>query len=305
VVEVRLSSTGLTSPLLACEEPQTVREKPEVRYFNTELKEKVAEIEAREGVNRVAVYFRDLENGLAIGVNQDEQFVPASLSKVPLMIACLKIAELDPGYLNKKIRFPGLTEEWMKTYHYPPAKTLEVGKEYTVSELLEYTIAYSDNAATWLLFNDVPQNVIDGVLYDLGLNCSIFECRMSAAAYGRFFRILYNASYLSDEMSEKALTLLSKCQFGAGIISGLPSGVTVAHKFGEIYKKSETAKPLQLHDCGIVYVMGNPYLLCVMTGGQRYEPLEKAIQDVSRFVYDKVSDKVSSSEKGFFQIANL
>ncbi|TAL18639.1 serine hydrolase [bacterium] len=307
VYEIRLSSAGLTGPLLECEESAKGEAKPEIRYFNTELRAKVAEIEAREGVKRVAVYFRDLENGLSIGVNQDEKFIPASLSKVPLLITCLKMAELDPKFFDRKVKFPGLPAAWMRECHYPPAKTLETGKEYTVAELLDYTISYSDNAATWLLYNTVTSTMVDNVLYDFGFNCDIYQCRMSPEAYGRFFRILYNASYLSDEMSEKALTLLAKCQFDKGIVAGLPKGVTVAHKFGEMYKQTEAGKPLQLHDCGIVYAKGNPYVLCVMTAGDRhYKELETAIQEISRFVYDKVSEKValSASETDSFRIAN-
>jgi beta-lactamase class A len=308
VHEIRLSSSGLTGPLLECEESSGAEAKPEIRYFNTELREKVAEIESRDGVVRVSVYFRDLETGLSIGVNQDEKFIPASLSKVPLLITCLKMAELDPGFFDRKVKFPGLPADWMREYHYPPARTLEVGKEYTVSELLDYTISYSDNASTWLLFNTVTSTMVDEVLYDFGFNCDIYQCRMSPDAYGRFFRILYNASYLSDEMSEKALTLLAKCDFKKGIVAGLPKGVTVAHKFGEMYRKAEPVKPLQLHDCGIVYLSGNPYVLCVMTGGNKhYEPLEKAIQDISKFVYEKISAKVALSESGTdpFRIAYL
>lgn len=308
VYEIRLSSAGLTGPLLECEESAKGEARPEIRYFNTELRAKVAEIEARQGVKRVAVYFRDLETGLSIGVNQDEKFIPASLSKVPLLITCLKMAELDPKFFDRRVKFPGLPADWMREYHYPPAKTLEIGKEYAVAELLDYTISYSDNAATWLLYNTVTSTMVDNVLYDFGFNCDIYQCRMSPEAYGRFFRILYNASYLSDEMSEKALTLLSKCDFKKGLVSGLPKGVTVAHKFGEMYKQTEAGKPLQLHDCGIVYARGNPYVLCVMTGGdQHYEPLEKAIQEISRFVYDKVSEKVTLSESktDTFKIANL
>ena len=56
---------------------------------------------------------------------------------------------------------------------------------------------------------------------------------ISAKNYSLFFRVLYNATYLSREMSEKALGLLSKTVFRDGLTAKLPSSVVVSHKFGE------------------------------------------------------------------------
>ncbi|MDO8560151.1 MAG: serine hydrolase [bacterium] len=56
---------------------------------------------------------------------------------------------------------------------------------------------------------------------------------MSVKDYASFFRILYNASYLNREQSERALGLMTKTRFRDGIIAGVPAGRPVAHKFGE------------------------------------------------------------------------
>jgi len=109
---------------------------------------------------------------------------------------------------------------------------------------------------------------------------------MSVKDYSSFFRILYNASYLSKEMSSKALKLLTQVNFNKGLVAGLPKGVKIAHKFGERGYALNDIK--QLHDCGIVYHPRKTYLICVMTKGNKIEDLEYIIQKISKFIYQTV-----------------
>jgi hypothetical protein len=112
---------------------------------------------------------------------------------------------------------------------------------------------------------------------------------ISVEDYAAFFRILFNASYLGHEASEKALALLARVEFTQGLRAGVPAEVEVAHKFGEFRLPAGEQQPFQLHDCGIVYASRSPYLLCVMTRGERVEPLPGVIAEVSRTVYESVS----------------
>ncbi|TLN12918.1 serine hydrolase [bacterium] len=286
--EIRLHTGGLTTPLLDCEVHQSDEVREKTAFFDLELEALIREIEIRPGVEKVGVFFRDLENGPIVGANMDEPFIPASLAKLPLLVACLKHSETDPKFLEKKVLFPGLPEKWLKSYHYPPGKTLQEGKEYTVAQMLEYAIEYSDNAAAFMLWETLPEADMDKVLSDVGLNWHQENSRASPAIFARFFRLLYNGSYLNSDNSEKALNLLSKCEFDKGLSQGIPLGVTIAHKFGEMSTRRGGTNKLQLHDCGIVYAEGAPYVLCVMTRGTQFNALEKAIGDISVFVYDRV-----------------
>jgi beta-lactamase class A len=115
---------------------------------------------------------------------------------------------------------------------------------------------------------------------------------MSVKDYAAFFRIIYNSSYLERNMSEKALSLLSSVDYKEGLIAGVPSNLVVSHKFGErqaIDKNGGTTN--QLHDCGIVYYPGHPYLLCVMTKGEKFEELSKIIAKISDIVYREIDSR--------------
>ena len=110
----------------------------------------------------------------------------------------------------------------------------------------------------------------DKVFTDLGITIPGVrgtEDYMSVSDYASFFRILYNASYLTKDDSQKALDLLTKVDFADGIRAGVPKGVPVANKFGE-----RSVNGLQqLHDCGIVYYNNHPYLLCIMSRGSDFK----------------------------------
>src|SRR5690606_549510 len=113
---------------------------------------------------------------------------------------------------------------------------------------------------------------------------------LSVKDYSAFFRILYNATYLSKEMSEKALSIMARSDFDIGITAGVPNNIHVSNKFGERGFVNHYEK--QFHDCGIVYYPGSPYLLCVMTKGSNFETQIKIIAEVSALVYKNVASRV-------------
>lgn len=173
---------------------------------------------------------------------------------------------------------------------FKPTVTMERGKAYTVDDLLYRAIVHSDNNAYFLLYGSIDQTVLHKVYTDLGLEVPKVRNRedyMSVIEYASFFRILYNASYLNKEFSEKALQYLSEVDFKQGLVGGLPSGTVVAHKFGEKVFGS-TAEIKQLHNCGIVYYPTRPYLLCVMSRGDSFEYLDDTIRQISRMIYQEI-----------------
>ncbi len=287
------------NPLLECESDET--QWTLLKPFQHKL-DKFAEERTRKKVSHIAIYYRDLNNGPWFGVNFMENFTPASLLKVPVMMAYYFQAEQDPSILTKTLRVDALnglnSQVWIK-----PSQQLKAGENYTVDELIRRMLVYSDNEATNLLCLNAGEEVLMQTYGDLGLN--IPEVRnpkdfMSVRQYAAFFRILYNASYLNKKMSEKALETLSQSEFKDGIVAGVPANIRVSHKFGErVFVESDSKGPeiTQLHDCGIVYYPGKPYLLCIMTRGPNVPELINVLQDVSKLVYREVDDQVSKNQK--------
>lgn len=277
----------LISPLLAYNTPESASLLP----LKKSVKVVVDDAISSKKATAVSVYYRDLNTSRWFGINQDETYAPASLFKVPLLITFLKDAEENPKLLSTKIT-NDLTQDENEKETIKALKSIESGKIYTVEELLQYMIEYSDNNATALLFKHLDQNTLHEVFTDLDLptpTSNEDSDFISVQNYSFLFRVLYNASYLSHSMSEKGLEMLSKIDFDDGLRKGMPDGTTIADKFGEYYLLQDgQIKEHQLHDCGIVYYPKHPYLLCVMTKGDSLNNLKKILQDISHVTYQSI-----------------
>jgi beta-lactamase class A len=275
---------------LRCE-PGLARQKKEYVALRNELLAFIEEEKKKNQVTHVSVYFRDLQNGPTMSIDSSENFAPASLLKVPLMITYYKKAENDPALLEKKLQIVGDVSSLPQNIK--PSNSVEFGKIYNRDELLHYLITQSDNTAWEALLNDLRQNYSEEdfvvTLSDLGIidPGAKGDQYITVQSYASIFRILYNSSYLSIPMSEKALEVLSQSAFIDGIVAGVPEGTKVAHKFGERKNGDEQ----QLHDCGIVYYPENPYLLCIMTKGKNISELLTVIQHVSKEVHKEVKER--------------
>lgn len=118
---------------------------------------------------------------------------------------------------------------------------------------------------------------------------------MSVKGYAGLFRILYNASYLEKEYSEKTLQILSNSEFQNGIVAGVSKDVVVSHKFGERQLEENS---YQLHDCGIVYYSKGPYLICIMSRGNSMQNLEQFISKISEVTYNGIQKRrIQNSRK--------
>lgn len=237
----------------------------------------------------ISLYYRDLNNGPTFGIRESEEFIPASLLKVPIMMVYYHNAESNPNILESTLLLDKRADlAGVGTQYILPKHTLVFGHYYTIDELINQAIIYSDNDAIALLSQHVSEADLRDLYQLLGVNetpLMFNDGRLTVREYSSFFRVLFNSSYLSREYSEKALALLSQADFREGLVAGVPSNVVVSHKFGE----SGFEDKRQIHDCGIIYATNRPYLLCIMTQGSDDNTLISTIAEISKFVYGKVS----------------
>lgn len=276
------------NPLLECD--STIESFTSFGNLEKQLHAYVASEIRDEHTSSTSIYVRDLNNGPWIGVNEKEQFSPASLIKVPLLIAYLKLAETNPQLLDTLVTInntDGYLDQNIK-----PTELLRIGQQYKYIELLRQMIAYSDNVAYNVLLSKIDHPYLVATYKDFGIDISQGMSDptgniLSVKDYASFFRILFNASYLSDTRSELALKILTQSTYNDGLRTGVPADVEIAHKFGE--RRYLATSEVQLHDCGIIYVPGKPYLLCVMTRGKDIDQLGATIAEISRLVYQRIT----------------
>ncbi len=281
----------LTSPYLEC--PGIMDADLNLIQARKVASRHIREVQEGDNTLRVSLYARDLNNGPWIGINEREAFLPASLSKVPLMIYILSQAETNRGILDEQVVFPGAErmsdEDSMEGA--PEELRLQPGQSYTVSDLLYRMIAYSDNHAKELLMTDVSPEDVNRLMSSIHAQETLVNglYAISPKTYSALFRALYNASFLGRPLSEFALFLLSEGYFQNALRRDIPDDVTIASKFGHLNASGNPVGEVQLHECGVIYHPGSPYLLCVMTRSSWASPdrLSEIIANLSRIVWEE------------------
>jgi beta-lactamase class A len=251
------------------------------------INSKIEQYKAQEGVSSASVYLREYKYSGWIAINDTDKYDPGSLFKVPVMMAILKMDDQNPGFLNKQIPYTKAFVD-TKSIAYQPSQTIQLGKSYSIKELMTYMIKYSDNQATILLESQMKNEELQNLFSVVGLevpNAYARQYQFTAKDYSLFMRAIFNASYLSIKNSEIAGELLGQSQFKDGLLKGLPATTKMAHKFGESGNNGEK----QLHESGIIYLENHPYLLTVMTRGNDMKKLSNLIAEISSLAHEEMS----------------
>lgn len=287
-------SSIFTNPALNYYELEEIITSNKIINLSKEVEQYAAYKESLWSISHLSVFYRNLNNWWSFGINEKEEFSPASLMKLPILIAYMKKAESIPWFLDQKISYK--KDKALPDYkqNIPPEEQLQEWEEYTLREICEYMIKYSDNHASSFLEKNIPFEDLQKTFTDIWVSFPEFknwqfDNNVKIVDYASFFRILFNASYLNRQNSEKALKLLSQIEFQQWINQWLPDEILVSHKFGErgiVWSNWREEK--QLHDCGIIYYPNHPYVLCVMTRGYSRDVLKDTISEVSNMVYNEV-----------------
>lgn len=279
---VRMKRHRLSQPLLFSD---IASESSKYSNLKQELLNKIAAEKATGKVSSVSVYLRELGNGSWMGIQQNEQFDPGSIMKLPILIAYLKRQEESPAYFDKKIKFESYSSAMPRQTIV--TNNIKIGNTYTVRSLIKSMIIDSDNQANMLLNQNIEPEYVFNVFTDLGMEVPKIQqssVKMSAMDLSKFMRVLYNSSYTTQNLSEFALQLLTDTKFNDGMKKGIPDSVMIAHKFGERGYQNTTFQ--EIHETGIIYLGDNPVLLTIMTSGNDQAYQTQLIASITKSCYD-------------------
>ena len=258
-------------------------ESQELAPLKEQLSQRIQTWKTEKKVTRASVFYKELNSVHWTGVNQKDGYYPGSLLKLALLINVLKLSESNPALLDQRIVFStGVNMPVLEV----PDNPLIPGKDYSVRELLKLCIAESSNDATSLLVNVFNKELYKELFAEVEITVPELEdkyYKMSAEDYSKFFRLLYNATYLNRAKSEYAMEVLTQCKFQKGMSKLLPPQTRIAHKFGEHYGDGSLT---QFHEGGIVYAAGKTYLVVIMTEGADHQTLVDCVAELSKLCFD-------------------
>ncbi len=166
-----------------------------------------------------------------------------------------------------------------------------IGQPLSLRSLCETMITASGNLAANVLVEKLGATNIQATVDRLGASgmqvlrgvedLKAFDKGMNnttdAAGLATLFEKLAKGDVVSREASAEMIAILKRQKHNEGIPAGLPPGLEVAHKTGEVTKIH--------HDAGVVYAR-RPYVLVVLTRGIDDQAVSgKLIADVSRVIY--------------------
>ncbi len=248
------------------------------------LKEKTSPYEGR-----ISLYVYDLQRKKGVGINENEVFIPASLTK--LSYALLALRDVDQGKLSLDqlipIRFS------LKAYPSDSMYYFSNFRSYPLRLYLEMLIQESDNTAMNHLENllggyDVVKARIQN---ELGVSDFYRSPSVGRAVDINFvLKNIYSQSYLQPNTNEYLLAIMTNTnskfhdRIKAGI-NGLEN-VRVAHKIGNL--KSDNG--LAINDAGIVYGEMTDFSLVIMTKDMPNSILPaQLIADLTTTIYNELN----------------
>ena len=271
------------------------------------LEARLREIVSASGAE-VAVAYETLDGRDRLAIDADKMFHAASTMKVPVMIELYR--QVKAGTLSLGDPLP-VTNRFRSIVDGSPYALSEeddsdrevyaaAGRTLSLGQLCEAMITVSSNLATNLLIEklgvenirrtvtrlgadagggmQVLRGVEDGKAFEKGLN-------NTTTARGLLTLLLKLAhGQAVDRPSDAAMIeILERQRFNDGIPAGLPAGLAVAHKTGDITRIN--------HDAGIVYA-SRPYVLVVLVRGIADKKESSAlIARISRTVYESTASR--------------
>lgn len=253
----------------------------------------------RESGADVGVALRTIDGGTEFSLAADDRFHAASTMKIPVMIELFHQAREGRFKLTDELlirnEFHSIVDGTV--YTLDPADDSDnelyqaIGQTRTLADLCEQMITVSSNLATNLLIAKLGveniratvdamhadgMNVLRGVednrAYEKGLN-------NTTTAHGLLVLLeaIAKGQAVDADSSQRMVEILQRQQFNEGIPAGLPTGIQVAHKTGEITKIH--------HDAAIVFAQ-RPFVLVVLVRGIADNKESSAlIAGIARLVY--------------------
>ena len=232
--------------------------------------------------NAIGFAYEDLNTGFSLKIRPDEKIFAASTTKAPLAIYAYRL--VDEGILDLNKRYT-----YTAGYYATGTgiiKNNPVNTTYSLKELLDYSIVYSDNIAYLMLSNIINKNDVRTYFTEKGAK-NLYNSKNMSGLYQMFGEItpndgnvymkeLYNyatkntvnSNHLVDSFKNASLNNI-----------GQGSGKITAHKYGWTSN--------YVSDIALVFDE-NPYVLTITTtmGDEDWSTFVKNVSSMIQKIHD-------------------
>lgn len=218
----------------------------------------------KDSEGRYGIVIKNLKTNETFTLNENEEFQPASLYKLKLMVGVFE--QIKAGKLSSDDKVSGNIEELNRYFDIDPENAeLKSGSlGFTVESALEQTITISHNYAAMILTKKINANKLAEPI--------------TAKEMAHFFENLYLGKTIDGDYSKKMLELLSRQKINDRIPKLLPEGTVVAHKTGDLGGFE--------NDAGIVFHSSGDYIFIALSESKIPDKAGEKIAEVSKVVFE-------------------
>ncbi len=274
------------------------------------LKQKIEDIIGSKKAT-VGVAINGIEVKDTLSINGQKHFPMQSVFKFPIALTVL--SEIDKGNLSPDQKIDIQKSELLPGLWSPIRKEYPKGGTLSIAEIIEYTVALSDNVGCDVLLKLLggPQVVED---YFSNLGFKDFAVKINEETMqnnwdlqflnwttpkesNRILAAFYENKdgLLSEESYDFIWSIMKGTKTGKKRLKGqLPEGTVVAHKTGWSGKHQETGITAAVNNIGIVFLPNGEYFtisIFITESMENFETNEKIISDISKATWDHFVDK--------------
>ena len=275
------------------------------------LRDKINQVLADKSAT-VGVAIRGINAKDTISINGDKHLPMHSVFKFHLAVAVLHQVDQGKLSLNQKISINKELIDTYRNFYSPIRKKYPDGTELTLAELINYTVALSDNLGCDVLFNLIGgTEVVETYLHKIGIKDiaiaypelimqaewkNQYDNWTTANAANQALQLFFeNAdNLLSIKSYDFLLNVLKGTQTGKKSIRGLlPKDAIVAHKTGYSGKNNQGLIG-GLNNIGIVFLPNNScfYISVLVSNSMEdYETSQNIIAEIAKLTWDYFKKK--------------
>jgi len=269
------------------------------------LKRKIEDI-INSKKTTVGVAIHGMEFNDTLSINGQRHFPMQSVFKFPIALTVL--SEVDKGNLSLDQKIEIKQSELLPGLWSPIRKKYPEGATLTIAEIMEYTVALSDNVGCDVLLKLLgkPQAVEN---YFSSLGFKDFAVKINEETMqnnwdlqflnwttpieaNRILATFYENKngLLSQESYDFIWNIMKGTKTGKNRLRGqLPKETIVAHKTGWSGKHKETGITAAVNNIGIIFLPNGAYFtisVFVTESAEDFETNEKIISDISKAAWD-------------------
>jgi beta-lactamase class A len=241
------------------------------------------------------IAIKKLDTGQFAVVDGDRQHVSASLYKLWVLAELYRQAGAGNINLDGYASVSG-----QDAYYDSTLGDLRIapGASLTLRRAAYMMITVSDNTASHLLVRTLGPDNINRFMQQNGLTNSVLDWSgggdnlTTPLDVLRELEMMSTSKMVDAPASREMIDMMLEQQINNRLPVGLPGGVPIAHKTGDLGSL--------LHDAGIVYGPTGPYVIVAMASDLRsYSTVWNNVPELSRRVYEYFNSKPSSPARYF------